>query len=109
MPKAVAVANTEEQLQFLVPPSATQDRVHVRDSSLSHEQKADFDAQQQKPDFATRDAKLEDPLNKHLPDSMPRKRTSHILQTTPAPKPTLTRGQPTQFWKFWKTLLSGRP
>ena len=36
-------------------------------SLLLHEQKADFDAQQQKPDFATRDAKLEDSLNKYLP------------------------------------------
>ena len=108
MPKVVAVANTDEQRQFLVPPSATQDRVHVRGSSLSHGQKADFDAQQQKPDFATRDAKLEDPLNKHLPDSMPRKQTSPLSQTTPTPKPPLTRGQPTQFWKFWKTLLSGQ-
>jgi len=108
MPKVVAVANTDEQRQFLVPPSATQDRVHVRGSSLSHGQKADFDAQQQKPDFATRDAKLDEPLNKHLPDSMPRKQTSPLSQTTPTPKPPLTRGQPTQFWKFWKTLLSGQ-
>ena len=108
IPKVVAVANTERQLQFLEPASATQDRVHVRDSSLSHEQKADFDAQQQKPDFATRDAKLDDPLNKHLPDSMPRKQTSPLSQITPTPKPPVTRGQPPQFWKFWKALLSGR-
>ena len=96
------------ELPFLVTPSATQDAVHVRDSLLLHEQKADFDAQQQKPDFATRDAKLEDSLNKYLPDSKPRKRTSHISQTTPTPKFYLTRGQPTQFWKFWKTFLLGR-
>jgi rare lipoprotein A len=108
IPKVVAVANTERQLQFSESASATQDRVHVRGSSLSHGQKADFDAQQQKPDFATRDAKLDEPLNKHLPDSMPRKQTSPLSQTTPTPKPPLTRGQPTQFWKFWKTLLSGQ-
>jgi rare lipoprotein A len=108
IPNAVAVANTDERLPFLVTPSATQDAVHVRDSLLLHEQKADFDVQQQKPDFATRDAKLEDSLNKYLPDSMPRKRTSHISQTTPTPKFYLTRGQPTQFWKFWKTFLLGR-
>jgi hypothetical protein len=87
MPKAVAVANTDEQLRFLVTPSATQDAVHVRDSLLLHQQKADF---------ATRDAKLEDSLKGHLSDSMSRKRTSH-----------LTRGQPTRFWKFWKTFLLG--
>jgi rare lipoprotein A len=106
MPKAVAAANTNEQLP-LVMPSATQDAVHVRDSSLPHGQKVDLDAEQQKPDFATRDAKLEDSLNKDLSDSTPRKRTSHI-QITTMPKLYLARGQPTQFWKFWKTFLMGR-
>ena len=36
-------------------------------SVLLHDQKADFDAQQQKPDVATRDAKLEDSLQDILP------------------------------------------
>ena len=58
-PNAVAVANADEQLPLSVPPPATRDSVHNRNSLLLHDQKADFDTQQQKPDFATRDAKLE--------------------------------------------------
>jgi hypothetical protein len=66
----------------LVTPSAAQDAVHVRNSSLAHQQNANFDAQQQKSDFAPLDAKLEDSLDKHVPGSMPQKLTSHISQTT---------------------------
>ena len=59
-PNTVAVANIDEQLPLSVTPSAIQDAVHKRDLLLLHDQKADFDTQEQKPDFATRDAKLED-------------------------------------------------
>lgn len=107
MPKAVAVANTDERPPS-VTPSAAQDAAHVRNLSLAHEQNADFDAQQQKSDFAPLDAKLEDSLDKHVPASMPQKLTSHISQTTLTPKFHLTRGQPTQVWKLWKTFLLGR-
>jgi hypothetical protein len=106
-PKAVAVANTDERPPS-VTPSAAQDAAHVRNLSLAHEQNADFDAQQHKSDFAPLDAKLEDSLDKHVPASMPQKLTSHISQTTLTPKFHLTRGQPTQVWKLWKTFLLGR-
>ena len=85
-----------------------QDAVRKRDSLLLHDQKADFDTQEQKPDFTTRDAKLEDSLQEHLPDSMPRKRTSHVSNNAPTQKFYLTRNQPTQFWRFWKAFLLGR-
>jgi hypothetical protein len=75
---------------------------------LLHDQKADFDTQERKSDFATRDAKLEGSLQEHLSDSMPRKRTSHVSHNTPTPKFYLTRRQPTQFWGRWKAFLLGR-
>ena len=105
---AVAVANVDEQLPLSVPPSATQDAVHNGDSLLRHDRKADFDIQQQKPDIATRDAKLEDPLQEHLPDPTQRKRTSHVSHNAPTPKSYLRRSQPTQFWSLWKAFLLGR-
>jgi hypothetical protein len=71
-----------------------------RDSLLLHDQKVDFDTQEQKPDFPTRDAKLE--LHEHSPAAAPRKRI------TPTPKFYLTRSQPTQFWRLWKAFLLGR-
>ena len=77
-PNTAAVANIDEQLPLSVTSSAMQDAVRKRNSLLLHDQKADFDTQEQKPDFTTRDAKLEDSLQEHLPDSMPRKRTSHV-------------------------------
>ena len=97
-PNTVAVANIDEQLPLSVTPSATQDAFRNRDSLLLHYQKVDFDTQQRKSDFATRDAKLEGSLQEHLSDSMPRKRTSHVSHNTPTPKFYLTRRQPTQFW-----------
>ncbi len=108
VPNAVAVANIDEQLPVSVTPSATQDAVRKRDELLLHDQKADFDAQQQKPDFATRDAKLDDSLQVDRPGSMPPKRTSYALQITPTRKIYLTTDRPTQFWRFWKSVLLGR-
>jgi hypothetical protein len=107
-PIAVAVANIGEQLPISVTPSATQDAVRSRDSLLLHDQKADFETQEQKPDFATRDAKLEGSLQGHFPGSKPRKRTSHVSQIAPTPNFYLTRSQPPQFWRLWKAFLSGR-
>jgi peptidoglycan lytic transglycosylase len=107
-PNAVAVANADEQLPLSVPPPATRDSVHNRDSLLLHDQKADFDTQQQKPDVATRDAKLEDSLQEHPLDSIQRKRTSHVSHNAPTPKFYLRRSQPTQFWSLWKAFLLGR-
>jgi rare lipoprotein A len=107
-PNTVTVANIDEQLSLSVTPSAMQDAVRKRDSLLLHDQKADFDTQENKPDFAPRDAKLEDSLQEHFPDSMPRKRTSHVSHITPTPKFYLTRSQPTQFWRLWKAFLLGR-
>jgi rare lipoprotein A len=101
---AVAVANADEQLPLSVPPPATQDSVHNRDSLLLHD--SEFDTQQQKPD--TRDAKLEDSLQKHPPDSIQRKRTSRASHNTPMRKFYLTTSQPTQFWSLWKAFLFGR-
>ena len=50
-PNTAAVANVDEQLPLSVPSSAIQDAVHKRNSLLLHDQKADFDTQEQKPDF----------------------------------------------------------
>lgn len=108
VPNAVAVANIDEQLPVSVTPSATQDAVRKRDALLLHDQKADFDTQQQKPDFATRDAKLDVSLQVDRAGSMPPKRTFHALQITPSRKIYLTTGQPTQFWRVWKSFLLGR-
>ena len=88
--------------------SRPRDAAPMARSVLLHDQKADFDAQQQKPDVATRDAKLEDSLQEHPPDSIQRKRTSHLSHNTSTPKLYLTRGQPTQFWRLWKEFLLGR-
>ena len=107
-PNTVAVANIDEQLPLSVTPSVMQDAVRKRDSLLLHDQKADFDTQEQKPDFITRDAKLEDSLQEHLSDSMPRKRTPHVSNNAPTQKFYLSRNQPTQFWRFWKAFLLGR-
>jgi hypothetical protein len=63
---------------------------------------------EQKPDFITRVAQLEDSLQEHLPDSMPRKRTPHVSNNAPTQKFYLTKNQPTQFWRFWKAFLLGR-
>ena len=71
-PNTVAVANIDEQLPLSVTPSAMQDAVRKRNSLLLHDQKADFDTQEQKPDFPTRDAKLETSLQEHSPDSIPK-------------------------------------
>jgi rare lipoprotein A len=106
-PNTVAVANIDEQLPLSVTPSAMQDAVRKRDSLLLHDQKADFDTQEQKPGFSTRDAKLEDSLQEHFPASIP-KRTSHVSHVTPAPKFRPTTSQPAQFWRFWKAFLLGR-
>jgi rare lipoprotein A len=107
-PNTVAVANIDEQLPLSVTPSAIQDAVRKRDSLLLHDQKADFDAQEHKPDFAPRDAKLEDSLQEHPLDSIQRKRTSHVSHNAPTPKFYLRRSQPTQFWSLWKAFLLGR-
>jgi rare lipoprotein A len=106
-PNTVAVANIDEQLPLSVTPSVMQDAVRKRDSLLLHDQKADFDTQEQKPDFTTRDAKLEDSLQEHFPASIP-KRTSHVSHVTPTPKFHPTRSQPARFWRFWKGFLLGR-
>jgi rare lipoprotein A (peptidoglycan hydrolase) len=106
-PNTVTVANIDEQLPLSVTPSVMQDAVRKRDSLLLHDQKADFDTQEQKPDFTTRDAKLEDSLQEHFPASIP-KRTSHVSHVTPTPKFHPTRSQPTQFWRLWKAFLLGR-
>ena len=107
-PNTVAVANIDEQLPLSATPSVMQDAVRKRDSSLLHDQKADVDIQEQKPDLATRGAKFEDSFQKHFPDSIPRKRTSHVSHVLPTPKLYLTRSQPTQFWRLWKETLLGR-
>jgi rare lipoprotein A len=99
-PNTAAVANIDERLPLSVTSSAIQDAVRKRDSLLLHDQKVDFDTQEQKPDFPTRDAKLE--LHEHSPAAAPRKRI------TPTPKFYLTRSQPTQFWRLWKAFLLGR-
>ena len=105
-PNTAAVANIDERLPLSVTSSAIQDAVRKRDSLLLHDQKVDFDTQEQKPDFPTRDAKLE--LHEHSPAAAPRKRTSHVSHITPTPKFYLTRSQPTQFWRLWKAFLLGR-
>jgi rare lipoprotein A len=107
-PKAVAVANIDERLPLSPQPPATQDAVHNGDSSLLHNRKAHFAIQEQKPHIASRDAKLEDSLREHLPDSMPRTRTSHVSHNTGTPKLYLARSQPRQFWRLWKAFLLGR-
>ena len=107
-PNAVAVANIDEQLPLSVTPSVMQDAVRKRNSLLLHDQKADFDTQEQKPDVATRDAKLEDSLQEHPLNSIQRKRTSHVSHNAPTPKFYLRRSQPTQFWSLWKAFLLGR-
>jgi rare lipoprotein A len=104
-PNTVAVANIDEQLPLSATPSVTQDAVRKRDSLLLHDQKADFDTQEQKPDFTTHDAKLEDSLQ--APASIP-KRTSHVSHVTPTPKFHPTRSQPARFWRFSKGFLLGR-
>jgi rare lipoprotein A len=106
-PNTVAVANIDEKL-LLSTPSATQNAVRKRELLLLHDKKADFDTQERKPVFTTRDAKFEDSLQGHLSYSMPRKRTSHVSHNTPTPKYYLTRSQPTQFWRLWKAFLLGR-
>jgi rare lipoprotein A len=104
-PNAVAVANADEQLPLSVPPLATQDSVHNRDSLLLHDHNRHST---QKPDVATRDAKLEDSFQEHPPDSIQRKPTSHVSHNAPAPKFYLRRSQPPQFWSRWKAFLLGR-
>jgi rare lipoprotein A len=106
-PNTVAVANIDEQLPVSVTPSVMRDAIRKRGSLLLHDQKADFDTQEQKPDFITRDAKLEDSLQEHFPASIP-KRTPHVSHVTPTPKFHPTRSQPAQFWRFWKAFLLGR-
>ena len=107
-PNTVAVANIDEQLPLSATPSVMQDAVRKRDLLLLHDQKADVDIQEQKPDLAARGAKFEDLFQKHFPDSIPRKRTSHVSHVLPTPKLYLTRSQPTQFWRLWKEILLGR-
>ncbi len=107
-PNPVAVANVDELLPLSVVSPPTQEPVHNRDSLLLHDQKADFDTQQQEPDVATRGAKLEDSLHEHPPDSIQQKLTSHVLHNTPTRKLYVTRSQPTQFWRLWKVFLLGR-
>jgi len=96
---AVAVANLDEQLPLSVTASATQDIVQKRDALLLRDQK---------PDFAIRDAKLEDSFQVDPRDSMPSERTLHALKMGPTQKSYLTTGQPPHFWRFWKSLLFGR-
>lgn len=107
-PSTVAVANIDQQLPPSVTPAATRGAIRDSNSLPLRDQKADFDTQEQKPDFITRDAQLEDSLQEHLPDSMPRKRTPHVSNSAPTQKFYLTRNQPTQFWRFWKAFLLGR-
>ena len=107
-PNMVAVANIDKQLPPSVTPTATRDAIRDSNSLPLRDQKADFDTQKQKPDFITRDAKLEDSLQEHLPDSMPLKRTRHESNNAPTQKFYPTRNQPTQFWRFWKAFLLGR-
>ena len=107
-PSTVAVANIDQQLPPSVTPAATRGAIRDSNSLPLRDQKADFDSQEQKPDFITRDAQFEDSLQEHLPDSMPRKRTPHVSNNAPTQKFYLTRNQPTQFWRFWKAFLLGR-
>jgi len=107
-PSTVAVANIDQPLPPSVTPAATRGALRDSNSLPLRDQKADFDSQEQKPDFITRDAQLEDSLQEHLPDSMPRKRTPHVSNKAPTQKFYLTRNQSTQFWRFWKALLLGR-
>ena len=101
-----AAANIDQQLPPSVTPAATRGAIRDSNSLPLRDQKADFDTQEQKPDFITRDAKLE--LHEHSPDAAPRKRTSHVSHITPTPKFYLTRSRPTQFWRLWKETLLGR-
>jgi rare lipoprotein A len=107
-PNAVTVANIDEQLPLSEAPSATGDAVRKRESLLPRDQKTDNHTQEQRPDVATRDAKLEDSLLAQLPNSMPRKRTSHVLHNATTPKFYLRRSKPTQFWSLWRAFLLGR-
>jgi rare lipoprotein A len=107
-PSTVAVANIDQQLPPSVTPAATRGAIRDSNSLPLRDQKADFDTQEQKHDFITRDAKLEDSLQEHLSDSMPRKRTPHVSNNAPTQKFYLSRNQPTQFWRFWKAFLLGR-
>jgi rare lipoprotein A len=107
-PSTVAVANIDQQLPPSVTPAATRGAIRDSNSLPLRDQKADFDTQEQKPDYITRDAKLEDSLQEHLSDSMPRKRTPHVSNNAPTQKFYLSRNQPTQFWRFWKAFLLRR-
>jgi rare lipoprotein A len=100
-PHAVTVANIDEQLPLSEAPSAAGDAVGNRENT-------DIHTQEQRPDVTNRDAKLEESLEAHHPDPMPRKRTSHVSHNAPTPKFYLRRSQPTQFWTLWKAFLLGR-
>jgi rare lipoprotein A len=107
-PHAVTVANIDEQLALSEAPSAAGDAVGNRQALLPRDQKTDIHTQEQKPDAATRDAKLEGSLQEHPPDSMQRRRTSHVSHNAPTAKFYVRRSQPTQFWSLWKAFLLGR-
>ena len=107
-PNAVTVANIDEQLPLSEARSAIGNAVREHESLLPRDQKTDKHAQEQRPDVATRDAKLEDSLLAQLPNSMPRKRTFHVSHNPATPKFYLARSQPIQFWRLWKTFLLGR-
>jgi peptidoglycan lytic transglycosylase len=107
-PNAVTVANIDEQSPLSEAPSAIGNAVQKRESLLPRDQKTDNHTQEQRPDVATRDAKLEDSLPAQLPNSMPRKQTSHVLHDATTPKFYLRRSKPTQFWSLWKAFLLGR-
>jgi len=107
-PHAVTVANIDEQLPLSEAPSTTGDAVGNREALLPRDQNTDIHTQEQRPDVTNRDAKLEESLQAHLPDSMPRKRTSHVSHNASTPKLYLRSSQPTQFWNLWKAFLLGR-
>jgi rare lipoprotein A len=107
-PHAVTVANIDEQLPLSEAPSTTGSAVYKRGSLLPRDQNTDIHTQEQRPEVTNRDAKLEESLEAHHPDSMPQKRTSHVSHNAPTPKFYLRRSQPTQFWSLWKAFLLGR-
>ena len=80
-PNAIATTNIDEQPTPPSAPSAMSDALSQRESLLSN-QKAYFDAQEQKADVDSQErheAKLEDSLKEYSPDSTPRKQDFSYL------------------------------
>jgi Transglycosylase SLT domain len=81
-PNAIATANIDEQPPRSSAPSAMSDALPQRESLLSNDQRADFDAREQKADVDSQgrhEAKLEDTLQEYPSDSTLRKQDFSYL------------------------------